>query len=171
MQLQELIAANQQTLKDAELILQHISDDTYRRVTEPFKAPLGRHMRHITDHYIQLMNGISGSRVDYDARERNVVVENDKTEMLQLITSINKQLSALGKVRDSELSVILSVDENARTPEVRSTLSRELVFLQSHTTHHCAIISAMLKLEGIPVPEDFGIAASTLKYDHQQCAH
>ena len=171
LQLQELIVANQQTLKDAEQILMGISSQAYVEITDPFKASIGKHMRHITDHCIQLLNGISHNRINYDARERNEVVEQNKPAMIELLQAINDQFAQLSESEDLEIFVILSVDENAATPEVRSTLARELVFLQSHTTHHCAIISAMLQLQGVRVPESFGIAASTLKYDQQRCAH
>ena len=171
MQLQELINANQQTLIDAETLLLDISDSAYTLVADPFTASLGTHMRHITDHYQQLLGGLSHRRVDYDSRDRNELVETVRLEMVALIRSLISQLGELAENSDCELSVVLSIDENARTPEVPSTLARELVFLQSHTTHHCAIISAMLKLQGVFVPESFGIAPSTLKYEHLQCAH
>lgn len=171
MQLQELINANQQTLIDAEKLLLEISDSAYTDVTDPFTASLGKHMRHITDHYEQLLGGLDKNRVDYDARDRNEIVESVRNEMIKLVRSLISQLSSLADSSDCTLAVVLSVDENACTPEVPSTLARELVFLQSHTTHHCAIISAMLKLQGLYVPDSFGIAPSTLKYEHLRCAH
>ena len=171
MQLQELINANQQTLIDSETLLLEISDAAYTQVTDPFTASLGKHMRHITDHYEQLLGGLAQNRVDYDSRDRNELVESVRLEMVALIRSLISKLGTITNHSDCTLAVVLSIDENACTPEVPSTLARELVFLQSHTTHHCAIISAMLKLQGLYVPESFGIAPSTLKYENLQCAH
>lgn len=167
----ELVVANQQTLSGVRTLLQSISDDSYRSVTPPFTASLGRHMRHITDHYEQLLRGAESGRIDYDGRERSELLETCRTEMLSLLEDIESRLSSLGSYEDRQIDVALCVDENIQTPEVPSTLSRELVFLQSHTTHHCAIISAILKIQGASVPEGFGIAASTLKYEQLQCAH
>ncbi len=45
-----------------------------------------------------------------------------------------------------------------------STVRRELQFLLSHTVHHFALIAVLLERFEIAVPDDFGIAPSTLKY-------
>ena len=45
-----------------------------------------------------------------------------------------------------------------------STVRRELQFLLSHTVHHFALIAVLLERFSIAVPDDFGIAPSTLKH-------
>lgn len=69
-------------------------------------------------------------------------------------------------------------DARLREPRLESDLEfaaarlRELQFLLSHTVHHFALIATLLERFEIGVPEDFGIAPSTLKYwqAQAQCA-
>jgi hypothetical protein len=49
-----------------------------------------------------------------------------------------------------------------------STVRRELQFLLSHTVHHFALIAVLLERFEIAVPDDFGIAPSTLRYWQEQ---
>ena len=51
-----------------------------------------------------------------------------------------------------------------------STVRRELQFLLSHTVHHFALIGMLLERFEIAVPEDFGIAPSTLKFWQAQAS-
>lgn len=170
MQMQDLIAANQRTLKDAEHVLMSITDTEYSAVTFPFTASLAKHMRHITDHYQRLLDGLPEGIVDYDQRDRSALLESERSAMILLLRKIVHQLDALRDQEDSALQVKLCLNENMLSSPVPSTLSREMVFLQSHATHHYALISAMLKLAGIETVKDFGVAASTLVYERTQCA-
>ncbi|MEP0552783.1 MAG: hypothetical protein ABJE29_00430, partial [Balneola sp.] len=49
-----------------------------------------------------------------------------------------------------------------------SSIRRELQFLVSHTVHHYALIGLILKTMDVEVPEDFGVAPSTLKHESEQ---
>lgn len=173
MQISHLFDANIQSLKTAEQILLSLNDEQYKAVIHPFTACLGKHLRHITDHYQLLFDGLSSRSVDYDSRQRAEIEENNRSAM---ILRLRQLCAALEKISanteaDHELMISLAVDEGVDAPSVASSLSREMVFLQSHTVHHYAIISAILKLQGIELDESFGIAPSTLKYEHQQkCA-
>ncbi|MEQ9209877.1 MAG: hypothetical protein RLN96_08565 [Pseudomonadales bacterium] len=173
MQISKLIEANIHSLEVAEKILLDITDYQYRVVAEPFSVSLGKHLRHITDHYQQLLAGLPQALVEYDRRERLETEENERSAMLMRLRSISYQLSQLSKnfQGDQPLSVCLALEEDGDSPVVPSTLSRELLFLQSHSIHHYAIISAILKLQHIDVEPDFGIAPSTLKYEKEKkCA-
>lgn len=168
--MQDLIAANKLTLKDAEQMLVNITDAEYSAITSPFTASLGKHMRHITDHYQLLLDGLSEGLVDYDQRDRSALFESERSAMILLVRKVLHQLESLKNQEDVAIRVKLCLNENIPSSPVPSTLSRELVFLQSHATHHYALISAMLKLSGITTSSDFGVAASTLVYERKQCA-
>ena len=47
---------------------------------------------------------------------------------------------------------------------MESSISRELQVLSSHTIHHFALIAMTLRLHGIEMDPDFGMAPSTLRY-------
>ena len=173
MQISHLFDANIQSLRTAEHILLKLSDEQYRAIVHPYTANLGKHLRHITDHYQLLLDGIDKSRVDYDQRKRVEIEESNRSAMILRLRQICSELELLSTTtsKDQTLLISLAVDEGIEAPTVPSSLSRELVFLQSHTVHHYAIIAAILKLQNVELDDEFGIAPSTLKYEHQQkCA-
>ena len=45
-----------------------------------------------------------------------------------------------------------------------SSISRELQVLSSHTVHHFALIAMTLRMHGVELDSDFGMAPSTLRY-------
>jgi hypothetical protein len=45
-----------------------------------------------------------------------------------------------------------------------SSISRELQVLSSHTVHHFALIAMTLRMRGVELDSDFGMAPSTLRY-------
>ena len=173
MSVHNLLQTNIESLKQAELLLIRITDTQYRAVSHPFTANIGKHLRHITDHYRLLLEGLPDTLVEYDKRERLETEENERSAMILRLRSLCNELSRLAETcsTDVQLSISLAVNEQDESPRVNSTLSRELVFLQSHSVHHYAIISAILKLQNIKFDSDFGIAPSTLKYEHgKKCA-
>jgi hypothetical protein len=59
--------------------------------------------------------------------------------------------------------------EDGDTSEVqdsfmRSSVSRELQVLSSHTIHHFALIAMTLRAHGVDLDPEFGMAPSTLRY-------
>jgi hypothetical protein len=59
--------------------------------------------------------------------------------------------------------------EDAEASDVRecfmeSSISRELQVLSSHTVHHFALIAMTLRMHGVEMDADFGMAPSTLRY-------
>jgi len=46
----------------------------------------------------------------------------------------------------------------------KSSVLRELEFLQSHTVHHYSLVAMLLRSYDIEPDEEFGVASSTLKY-------
>ncbi len=173
MSVQHLLQANIENLKQAELLLVTITDSQYRAVIYPFTANIGKHLRHITDHYRLLLEGLPETLIEYDRRERLATEENERSAMILRLRSLCNELTRLSERcnTDVSLSIRLAINELDESPTVDSTLSRELVFLQSHSVHHYAIISAILKLQNIQFDPDFGVAPSTLKYEHgKKCA-
>jgi hypothetical protein len=47
---------------------------------------------------------------------------------------------------------------------MESSISRELQVLSSHTIHHFALIAITLRMHGVEMDPDFGMAPSTLRY-------
>lgn len=173
MQVSKLVQANIDSLNSIKQLLLSISDEQYRVVIHPFTASMGKHLRHVTEHYQIFLDGLTPNNIDYDHRQRDQVEENERSSMLLNISNLCNQLKALPtKYSGCEtISITTAVDEQAPSPTAASSIDRELIFLHSHSVHHYAIVSAILKLQNIQVDSNFGIASSTLIHEStQKCA-
>lgn len=167
------IEANRQVLLQGLEVLASLSAEMYsKRVPLCFNSSPGGHVRHILDHYECLLDGLGAERVDYEGRVRDRQVEVDRELALVRIERVLLRLNPLAL---AEVALSVAVESGpgaAEKPSARSSLTRELEFLVSHTVHHYALIAVMLRHQGVRVPEDFGLAPSTLRYQQsvQVCA-
>ncbi len=134
-------------------------------------ASIGGHVRHILDFYFALFSGLPGNEIDYDKRERDPVIESELTVAGEKIRVICEQLEQLKGSQEQKISVSVTTDATIAIMEGKSTLLRELQFVHSHTTHHMAIISIILRVNHITPATNFGKAPSTVAYEQKQaCA-
>ncbi len=169
---QYLIDANIHHLEQGRHLLSQISDAQYtQNHHEYFQSGVGKHIRHILDHYRSFLEGLH-SRIDYDARTRDARLENNRSYALEQIERIIAELSAL-KASETILERQLPVNSNEgqhsdrESPWANSTIKRELQFLLSHTVHHYALMALVLRILGFRPDEHFGVAPSTLKHREQ----
>lgn len=129
-------------------------------------ATIGKHVRHILDFYTNILN-MTDNTVYYDHRERDVKLETLTFNALDYITHIQSQLTTLKE--NTNVNVVISVNTNY-SPKVGSTMERELIYALEHTTHHLAIIkiAVMHTFKHISLPDNFGVAASTIQFQQQQ---
>ena len=117
-------------------------------------------VRHCIEHYDELLVAHAEKRVvRYHARPRNVEVETDSEVAVNRLRFIHNQLDRVGSEDDA-----LKVSDGGIATPSPSSLSRELEFLISHTVHHFALITVIANKFQIEVPENFGIAPTTLKH-------
>lgn len=138
-------------------------------------SPVGAHLRHCIDHYDSFLAGVASGRIDYDARQREPLIERSRTTALARLRTLSEALSELSNREDTPLGVKMDCGgaESEDAWWTDSSIRRELQFLISHTVHHYAIIKMTLIAGGMQVGADFGLAPSTLRY-HQgasACAH
>lgn len=129
------------------------------------RSPIGAHLRHCVDYYRCLLAGLDSGRVDYDARQRDPVLESDPRAAGDALREIAGRVAAIAP-EDFTRVLEVKVDAPDECPYAwnRSTLGRELRFLVSHTVHHYALIAIMLRERGVDPGDDFGVAPSTLEY-------
>jgi uncharacterized damage-inducible protein DinB len=147
-------------------VLNAMTDEQYRRKpVGVVSSNVGGHVRHCLDHVDSLLAGIEREELSYDDRERGTDVETSRQAALDAIQRQERDLLAFpsrSEHRPLRLKVLVS---SALPPvEVESTVGRELSFVLSHTVHHNALIAVMAKTLGVPVPDRFGYAPSTLAY-------
>lgn len=159
---QSLIDANIQALKDGAELLLMLDSEQYDSGLKPsFQTTIGAHYRHLLEHYRCLFTQMAKGVFCYDTRERDEQLESDREYALQSIADILDQLETIDLTLFAQQYHI--VDHQLAAP-LATTLQRELLFLQSHTVHHFAIIAAMARGLGLQPMPDFGVAIATIEY-------
>jgi len=158
-----------QALDMAAELLVSLPVDRFVQIQRPyFESSLGKHVRHILDHYICFRRDFENGLIDYDQRQRDCQLEIDKDYALSTIKRLKQfilSIKTIGKV-DQPLRVVMCNDVESPAGEItQSTLGRELQFLQGHSVHHFALMAAMLRFTGDNVDHDFGVAPSTLVHE------
>ncbi len=147
-------------------VVEAMTDQQY--TTKPVgvvPSSIGGHVRHCLDHVDALLAGIERGAIDYDQRQRGTAIETSRQAALDAMRRQEWQLLALARYPEDHplrLSVMLTSSQSPL--RVETSLGRELAFVLSHTIHHNALIGVMAKLMGLPVPDRFGYAPSTLAY-------
>lgn len=128
-------------------------------------SSIGGHVRHCLDHVEAILVGAATGLIDYDDRRRGTAVEKVRSEA---IASISREVARLGELPRASLDCSLWLRTMVVSDQppllVRTSLTRELSFVLSHTIHHGALIAVMARTLRSPVPERFGYAPATLAY-------
>jgi|ERR1051326_3933775 hypothetical protein len=162
-----LIEINVRWLRQALQLLGHLNDIAY--TTSPRgMAPhrVGAHLRHILEFYRRFLEGLADSHIDYDSRRRDPLIERSREHAAAAIRAVIHALETSKELRQERIIWVRmeDCDEEIREPYMESSISRELQVLSSHTIHHFALIAMTLRLHGIEMDRDFGVAPSTLRY-------
>jgi uncharacterized damage-inducible protein DinB len=130
------------------------------------KAGVGGHLRHCLDFYDSFLRGLGEGRIDYDCRERNELIEKDRSAAVAKIEATIQQLRILQAAEGQQPLLVKLEGGQAQDASAwsHSSLSRELQFLLSHTVHHYALIALLLRVQGFELSPQFGVAPSTLKH-------
>ena len=168
-----LLADSLGLLEQGVLLLEELDDALYA-LPEPALglAGVGAHLRHCVDFYRRFLDGLEDRRVDYDRRQRDARLETDRGYALERLRELVVELRArAGQLPDAALSV-KSDSPDSRPLWTASSVERELLALFSHTIHHYALMAVVLRKNGHPPRESFGVAPSTLRHwrSHQPCA-
>lgn len=171
-----LMDDNISSIESVRGIVAPLSDATYARTVEAvFAGSVGKHLRHMLDHYQQFFRGWPERLVDYDCRERSQAVETSVADGVQQIDRLCELLSGLRNAAQQDpalLSATLQV-RYASSPEMitglltDSTLSREMAFLHSHTVHHIAMMTVILQQVGVAADRRLALAPSTARHEDQ----
>jgi uncharacterized damage-inducible protein DinB len=162
----DLISESLEILIQAKKIISELNGSQFVFINSSlFLSSAGQHFRHVLDFYTAFAGGYKTEEIDYDKRERNEQVAEKRGVCIKKIDEI---VSFLNSIRDIDMSSVLIVSTIEGTTglssSARSTIGRELQFMLSHTIHHYALISIILKSQGVDIPKNFGIARSTIEY-------
>lgn len=148
--------------------LRQISAEEYKMPSRALtNAAIGQHVRHVIELFLCLQQGYESGVVNYEKRKRDYRIETDKELALDFLFDIYNNLDKPNR------DLILEAEdytEQAETVSVLSNYYRELVYNLEHTIHHMALIRVGInEVSAIQLPDEFGVAYSTIKY-RQQCA-
>lgn len=160
-------------------VLEAIDPELYcRSILGSRAGSLGAQFRHCIDYMTCFLRDLPTGKIDYDRRERDPELERLPVAAADRLREISRGFAVI-PVSQAGGKVMIKADQMGEGAQddpcfewCASTLLRELRFLLSHTVHHCALISLMLKAEGVDVFEAFGVAPSTQEYwkDKALCA-
>jgi hypothetical protein len=141
---------------------------------------VGAHMRHIIEHYDALLKSVTvlqtGTttvcKVDYDARERNLEVEANPLEAIRRIKRIAATFGSDSGMQASDMAQVVQVHVRGGLNGEHdfctlSSVARELMFLNSHATHHFAILQGYARERGQTLGAGVGKAPATVAHEQR----
>ncbi len=150
-------------LEQARDLVLKLDGDAFVRGGPAGGASVGAHVRHCLDAFESLFAGLARGVVDYDDRRRDPQIEREPLAALERIEALRAVLlDEVAHAVDAPLGV--RADEPELPPDagfVASSLARELRALASHSVHHFAVVALQLRVAGIAVEPEFGVAKST----------
>ena len=130
-------------------------------------ATIGQHVRHIIELFQCVIKGYDEGVVNYEKRRRDYEIECNKELASSLLKNIYQAIERPNK------EITLEAEDYCDTRQMVSIPSnyyRELAYNLEHTIHHMALIRVGVnEVSSVVLPEEFGVAYSTVKY-RQQCA-
>ena len=146
--------------------MDQVKDDDFAKPIEALSgSSIGQHIRHTIEFFLCLMDGANKGELNYDNRKHDKFIEQDRKLALSVIKSIDAFLSKDLENHPMDLVANYNVEgvEEVRIP---SSFLRELAYNMEHTIHHMALIKIGVKELGsyIQLPEHFGVASSTVRY-------
>ena len=168
--------SNISTLSEGLKLLNLLNQEHYNASCKPaFESTIGAHFRHVLEHYQCFFKQLEKHHFCYDLRQRNLQLETDLNYAKMVTAEIIFLMKSMDVSGDSKPCFLSDESINAK---IETSLLRELAFLQSHTTHHYAIIAAIARSFGVTPQADFGVAIATRNHQIMQqemgkttCAH
>ncbi|MEC3875006.1 DinB family protein [Chryseobacterium salviniae] len=156
-----MIKSIENNLQELSQIINPLSDHLYTKKSKYlFGSSIGQHIRHILEMYEVLLAGYPSGRFSFENRKRNQALEENVREMLFTVERIAAEINK----KDKELFCVLH-DHANNEQELKTTYFRELLYCFEHGIHHQALIKVALKeFEWENIPENFGVAPSTVKF-------
>lgn len=149
-------------LKSLSNLLSLLNDKQYNQKIEYLgDASIGGHTRHIIELLKCVTTGYNNGTIDYINRERNIVLEKDKSfAMAEIIVMTTQIIKA-----DKQMKLEITSEEDSLPNFVSTTYFREIVYNAEHAIHHLALIRVALReMKLTIVSEKFGMAYSTIQY-------
>jgi hypothetical protein len=157
-----MIEVSKNILYQISSLLLKMNNDEYTLSLKIFSgSSVAQHVRHTLEFYLCLLDS-QAKVVNFDKRERNPKIENDLNFTLSTISNIISRLGTLSEDKPMILEGVLG----GELQSTNTSMHRELLYVIEHAVHHMAIIKIgfALNFPEIQIPENFGVAESTITY-------
>ena len=157
-------SAVKHTLGDLKDLLYQLSDEAYvAGIHSLGNSTVGEHTRHIIELFQCLLDSYQSGILNYDSRSRNKHIESDRCFAIACIDVV------LQSIEKENRNVSLVQVISGKRIAIETNYFREVLYNLEHCIHHQALIKvAAYQLENIVIPENFGVAPSTIEY-RKQC--
>jgi hypothetical protein len=161
--------ANREALNQLVKVVEQFQNKDYAKPLAILSNnSIGMHFRHILEFYDCLLKGYENEIVEYDNRPRRQLLEESPYHAIEFAIELNQKLLHL---IDKPLTLSSNLTSSATDSTlISSSFYRELTFTIEHTIHHFAILKIALlsSFPEIELPENFGMAYSTIRYINLQ---
>ncbi len=169
-QVEELLKDNMNLLEEHVKLLEQFTQEQYTHASQAFgnTSTIGMHIRHILDYDQSVCISYRTGIIDYENKIRQKDVEEQPMYAIAYAKTLKSELESILYTKSIDKSLKFSNNQYEYIP---TTFSRELYSAIEHTIHHDAIILEILssapKKETIKLPNHFGIAPSTIRYQEE----
>ncbi len=140
--------------------------DFVKKIPAIYNWSVGSNIRHSLDHFNAIIHASKedDAIADYDTRQRNTEVENDRHKAIDAVEKVISTIHLLDLSKGIKVSFI--GDEKAfRSYTMESHIGRELSFASHHAVHHMSMVKLLMQSMSYDFSKDssVGIALSTAK--------
>ncbi|WP_421874706.1 DinB family protein [Marinoscillum sp.] len=160
-------------------LLDQLQDVVDQFSAESFSKPVptlsnssvGQHVRHTLEFFICLMDAENDRAINYDQRKHDPFIEKDPKLASDIIDTAKdffaQECDDFALVMEANYEI-----DKDETTSIPSSYLRELAYNIEHAIHHMALIKVGVKscFPGINLPDHFGVASSTVRYQKSQNA-
>jgi hypothetical protein len=151
-----------------DLVKQVEEKDFSRPSVALSNSTVGQHLRHTLEFFLCFESGYDKGLINYDKRAHDKLIESDKFIALATLSRISDFIQNLNSNRPLQLEVGYDLAANDFVT-IDTNAVRELVYNIEHAVHHMAIMKIGIREVApyVTLPFDFGIAASTIRYQQE----
>jgi hypothetical protein len=162
-----LKSATKEILGQLVTVISQLSNTEYaQRLDVLSDNTIGKHVRHVLEFYDLLLKSYTSGQLNYDHRDRDLVLEMDTATAIERIDYIIRTVSAADLNQTVQLEANLA---DGLPVQIPSSYHRELLYNLEHTIHHIALIKIALTdaFAHVQIPTHFGVAYSTVLYQQK----
>ena len=129
-------------------------------------AGIGKHVRHIVDHFLVFRDGLASGCIDYNCRNRESEMERKIFIACNALDDLEKWIASTDQLdEDRPVTIISEVScETTVNVEINSNVMRELHYVAYHSIHHLAYCTLLARQHDVELDSSIGIAPGTATY-------